>query len=258
MSKRIYTFLIVLFGMIFAVSSYLVYDNLRQSKKSKDLYDGLVEQVRQEEQSAAQTPEPEEKTMLPEYAALYEKNENLVGWIRVPDTRIDYPVLQTPDSPNYYLRRGFDNEYALCGCPYAQENCDINAPSDNIIVYGHNMKDGSMFSDLMQLESREFWETHKTLTFDTLTERQEYEIIAVFKTVVSDNEAGTFPYYRFVNAADEREFDSYIARCRELALYDTQVSAEYGDHLLTLSTCEYSRENGRLVLVAKRMEENAK
>ncbi len=255
MSKRIYTLLIIVFGTIFAVSSYFVFQSLSESKKSKDLYDGLLEQVQHEQQNPSQPMQPQEETMLAEYASLYEQNENLVGWICVPDTRINYPVLQTPNSPNYYLRRGFDNEYALAGCPYAQENCDIEKPSDNIIIYGHNMKDGSMFSDLTKLESKEFWETHKTLTFNTLTKRQEYEIIAVFKTVVSDDEAGTFPYYRFVDAAQEREFDSFVARCKEMALYDTQVSAEYGDHLLTLSTCEYSRENGRLVVVAKRIEE---
>ena len=92
------------------------------------------------------------------------------------------------------------------------------------------------------------------ITFDTLTDSHQYEVIAVFKTVVYTNSSDSFKYYEFTDAENAAEFDAYVAKCKELSLYDTGVSAEYGDKLISLSTCEYSRNNGRLVVVAKRVD----
>ena len=124
-------------------------------------------------------------------------------------------------------------------------------PSDNVIIYGHHMNNGSMFAGLMNYEDRDFYEQHKTVRFDTLTETAEYEVIAVFKTTVYDDTG--FKFYLFSHAETEKEFTDYVEQCRELALYDTGVTATYGDKLLTLSTCEYSNTNGRLVVVAKKI-----
>ena len=156
--------------------------------------------------------------------------------------------MQTPDNPDFYLKHGFDKNYSDYGVPYVQEECDIDT-SDNLIIYGHNMKNGSMFADLNQYKSRDFYEQHKIIRFDTLSAFGEYEIVAAFKTVATAVEG--FKYYHFIDAEDEAAFDAYIAGCKELSLYDTGVSAKYGDRLITLSTCEYSRTNGRMVIVAK-------
>lgn len=129
-----------------------------------------------------------------------------------------------------------------------QENCDLEQ-SDNVMIYGHHMKNGSMFSDLCKYESEDFYQEHKIVHFDTLADFGEYEIVAVFKTVAYSQEG--FKYYHFVNAEDKAAFDEFIAECKSLALYDTGITAEYGDKLITLSTCEYSRTNGRMVIVAK-------
>ena len=141
------------------------------------------------------------------------------------------------------------------GCPYVQENCDTEQPSDNIVIYGHNMNDGSMFSALTKYKSKDFWESHKYIAFDTLTDKQNYEVIAAFKTVVYTDNADSFKYYQFVNAETAEEFNAYIGKCKELSLYDTELNAEYGDKLITLSTCEYSRTNGRFVVVARLVKE---
>ena len=117
------------------------------------------------------------------------------------------------------------------------------------------MNDGSMFAGLMKFKDKSFWEKHKTISFDTLTDRQTYEVIAVFKTVVYTDSPESFKYYQFVNAENAEDFTAYVEKCKELSLYDTDVTAEYGDKLLTLSTCEYSRTNGRLVVVAKLINE---
>ena len=195
------------------------------------------------------------KTFIPEYQELYLQNNDMVGWIKVEDTKINYPVMQSKDNPNFYLKHGFDKAYTDYGCPYVQENCDMELPSDNIIIYGHHMNDGSMFAGLMKFKDKNFWEKHKTISFDTLTDRQTYEVIAVFKTVVYTNSPDSFKYYQFVNAETAEDFTAYVEKCKELSLYDTGVTAEYGDKLLTLSTCEYSRTNGRLVVVAKLINE---
>ena len=135
-------------------------------------------------------------------------------------------------------------------CVRVQENCDI-AESDNLVIYGHHIKGGKMFGALEDYKSKSFYEEHKNIQFDTLTEQAEYEIVAVFKTVAYSSEG--FRYYDFVDAENEEDFNSYVGKCKELALYDTGVTAEYGDRLITFSTCEYSAQNGRLVVVAKKV-----
>ena len=125
------------------------------------------------------------------------------------------------------------------------------------IIYGHHMNNGSMFADLEKFKDEDFWREHKTIAFNTLTKKNEYEILAVFKTVVYTDSPEAFKYYRFTDAQSPEEFEVYIDKCKELSLYDTGVSAEYGDKLITLSTCEYSRTNGRLVVVAKKVTESS-
>ena len=140
---------------------------------------------------------------------------------------------------------------------YVQEDCDVLKPSDNLVIYGHHMNNGSMFADFEKFKDEDFWRGHKTIAFNTLTEKNEYEILAVFKTVVYTDSPEAFKYYRFTDAQSPEEFDAYIDKCKELSLYDTGVSAEYGDKLITLSTCEYSRTNGRIVVVAKKVTESS-
>ena len=189
-------------------------------------------------------------TAFEKYAEVFAQNDDLIGWISIPGTRIDYPVMQTKDDPDFYLKHAFDKSYSNYGVPYAAENCDADI-SDNMVIYGHHMNNGSMFSDLCKYESEDFYKEHKTIYFDTLGGYGEYEVIAAFKTVAYA-ESG-FKYYHFVNAESEAAFDEYIERCKELSPYDTGVSAEYGDKLITLSTCEYSQTNGRMVIVAKKI-----
>lgn len=199
-------------------------------------------QTGSETETAEPIPYSEEKTLLPELAELFGQNGDLVSWISIADTNINYPVMQSVNEPNFYLKHGFDKEYSEYGCPYVQEDCDVQKPSDNLVIYGHHMKNGSMFAHLDKFKSESFWSEHKTIAFNTLTDRQKYEIVAVFRTVVYTDSPDTFKYYRFVDAGNANEFDSFIAKCKELSFYDTGVTAAYGDKLITLSTCEYLAE----------------
>lgn len=196
------------------------------------------------------TGEPME--ILREYSQAYLKNTDMVGWIEVPDTRISYPVVQSPYHPNYYLDRNFEKKYDVHGCIYAGEACDINEPSDNIILYGHRMKDEGMFAQLDNYTDIEYYKTHKYLYFDTLTERHTYKIISVFATSANPGEG--FTYHTFIDADNEAAFNAFVKSCKDWSMYDIPTTAEYGDKLLTLSTCEYTYDNGRLVVVAKRID----
>lgn len=188
---------------------------------------------------------------LPQYQALYAQNSDLAGWIQIDGTNINYPVMQSKHDPDFYLKYNFEKADSPHGCPYVQANCDLQTPSDNILVYGHNMKDGTMFSDLLQYKRESFWEQHRIIRFDTLTAQAEYIVMAVFRGEAED----LFAYYQFADAETPQEFAAYVDACKNAALYETGVTAAYGDKLLTLSTCDDSGKNSRMVVVAKRITE---
>ena len=133
---------------------------------------------------------------LPQYQALYAQNSDLAGWIQIDGTNINYPVMQSKHDPDFYLKHNFEKADSPHGCPYVQANCDLQTPSDNILVYVHNMKDGTMFSDLLQYKREFFWEQHRIIQFDTLTAQAEYTVMAVFRGEAED----LFAYYRCTDA----------------------------------------------------------
>lgn len=239
---------------LFLFSGFMLCRQYADEKQSAEAFDKIAALVQEETPPAdkpqeSETPPPEQSA-FEKYAAVYEQNSDFVGWISVEGTNIDYPVMQTIDNPNYYLKRSFEKQYSDYGVPYVQENCDLGL-SDNCVIYGHHMNNGTMFADLWKYADENFYREHKTIRFDTLSGFGEYEIVAVFKTVVYSEQG--FKYYHFVDAESAADFDDYIAKCKALAIYDTGVTAEYGDRLITLSTCEYSRQNGRMVVVAKKI-----
>jgi sortase B len=235
-----------------AFCGYRIYSHYAQLDAQTEAFEQLAEIVDNapDEEAADDTPVSEGEDILARYRELFLQNEDMVGWISIAGTTVNYPVMQTKDNPNFYLKHNFEKAYSELGTPYVQENCDIGT-SDNLLIYGHHIKGGRMFGALESYKSKSFYEKHKTIQFDTLTEQAEYEVIAVFKTVAYSSEG--YRYYDFVNAESEEEFASYVGKCKELSLYDTGVTAEYGDKLITLSTCEYSAKNGRLVVVAKKV-----
>ncbi|GHU66559.1 hypothetical protein FACS1894184_04830 [Clostridia bacterium] len=188
--------------------------------------------------------------ILPQYQLLHERNADMIGWLTIPGTVIDYPVMQSPDAPGFYLTHDFDRRKRKSGVPFAQENCDVNA-SDNIILHGHHLKDGTQFAKLLSYQKEPFYQTHQTILFDTLYEKREFVVIAAFK--ISGSAKDPFEYTQFVNAQNDAEFDAFVERCKSLAFYDTGATASYGDKLLTLSTCEYSLRDGLFVVVAKQV-----
>lgn len=268
-----YYLLLILLAGVFTYSAWYLADYYlesgRQAREFQDLA-AMVEDARMDapekdgpaadiadeipgEGTFPELPENPENadSILLEYAAIYGMNPDMAGWLAIDGTGINYPVMHTPDRKEYYLKRDFSGKYSAWGCIFAQEECDLKKPSDNITLYGHNMKDGSMFAGLFGYTDRDFWEAHPRIRFDTLTEHHEYAVFAVFTTTATKGQG--FAYHNFVDACDEAEFDAFVDRCLALSLYDTGIQPEYGDKLICLSTCEYSQTNGRLVVAAVRI-----
>ncbi|MDO4746025.1 MAG: class B sortase [Bacillota bacterium] len=200
--------------------------------------------------------ETEKGTVIAEYAELYKKNNDIIGWITVEDTKIDYPVMQTQDDPEFYLHRSFDKEYAASGTPFMDAASDIFIPTSNFLIYGHNMKNGTMFHDLLKYDDEEFYQEHKTFKFDTIYKggQGEYQVIAAGYTRIYPKDSTKFKYYQYAGITSEVDFDDYVRGVKALSAYDTGVTAEYGDQLVTLSTCAYHVEEGRFFVVGKRVE----
>lgn len=235
-------FVILLIGVML-ISSYFIFENSKEDKEQEKIFEEIKDIA---ENNNSKKDEKAEDNI--DMKKLYKINPDIVAWIRIENTTIDYPIMQTKENTDFYLRKNFYKQYSYLGTPFLSENCNINT-SDNLIVYGHHINNSKMFGQLENYKNKKYYEQHKNIKLFTLEEQQEYEIIAVFKTVAYTG----FKYYDFVNANDEREFKAFLNKCNELSFYNTEISAVYGDKLLTLSTCEYSSKNGRLVVVAKKI-----
>lgn len=203
-------------------------------------------------------------TMLPEYEVLWQQNEDFIGWLRIEDTIIDYPVMQCAEDENYYLSHDFYGEENKNGClildndsnagigTIEQEYANGCIPSTNLIIHGHTTRSGRMFGKLKLYQDKEYGLSHNIICFDSLYEKREYELIAVFYSQVYYQSEDTFIYYTFFQADTQEEFDDWYNNIKEMSLYDTGVTAEYGDEFITLSCCAYHVKDGRFVVVGKR------
>lgn len=256
MKKWIYNALIVLFTATALVSAGLLTAYFLDANKQARRYNDLsalkgAEPRPTVSQDADTDPQAQDPgAVLPQFSQLYEMNSDLIGWLSVPGTDINYPVMQTPDEPDYYLSHNFDKESNSHGCLYARASCDV-ASGHNVTIYGHRMRDGSMFAQLDKYMDQSFFSQYPLIYFDTLHQLRTYQVMAVFLTSATPD-AG-FAYHEFETADNEEAYNRFVSQCKELALYDTGVTAAYGDRLITLSTCEYSQTNGRLVVVAKQI-----
>lgn len=206
----------------------------------------------EEPENAEDAEENQPPVILEKYQTLYDENKDLAGWLKIEDTKIDYPVMQCEDN-EYYLHHDFYGEDSKYGCLFVKDIANLEMGT-NFVVYGHNMKDGSMFGELDNYREQEFYQEHPEILFDTLYEEYSYEIVAVFLSQVYQAEEDVFKYYQFYEADSEEEFQDFYTNIKELALYDTGVTAQYGDRFLTLSTCAYHTQDGRFVVVAKRKD----
>lgn len=277
MKKYLYIITIVILLIVFGFSAFQVISYVAGSREQAAKYDDMAAQLEAQDATAGTTPsapaqdptDPTETTeeflgaedptdpetgILTRYLDFYNRNPDMVGWIKIEGTKLNYPVMQTPHDKDFYLKHNFEREYSDWGAVYAREECDVFKPSDNVTLYGHTMKDGSMFACLHEYTEKEVWEGNNVIFYDTLYERHVYQIFAVFATTASMGEG--FSYHRMEDAADEEEFNEFIATCKELAFYETGITPQYGEKVICLSTCEYIEypDHGRLVVAAVRID----
>lgn len=222
-------------------------DNLNKVKENSD-GDFILHKTAVVTLNDIETPD-----ILEEYADVFSLNQKLIGWIKIDDTKVDYPVMQTVNN-DYYLDHNFDQEEDKNGSIFLDKDCSIWPRSQNLLIYGHNMKSGKMFGTLKSYKDESFYKEHPVIQFDTIYEKGMYEIMYVFSEVVHEETEVTFKYYQFINANSADEYNSYMKDMSEMSIYDTGVTSVYGDALITLSTCDYTQGAERFVIVAKKVK----
>ena len=236
----------VIFILLLIISLIILILKLSSRKDNNP----LIENILSDSSVPQANIETERMKLLKE---LQKENSDIVAWIEIEGSKINYPVLQGEDN-DYYMTHTYKKEYSKDGSLFLDKNYDWSKPSTNLLIYGHNnIGSKEMFVDLMKYEDEEYYNNHKTIRFTTSEEDAEYEIIAVFKSrVYYKSEKNVFRYYFFIDAESEQEFNEYVQNSKETSLYNIEATAEYGDQLLTLSTCAYHTEDGRFAVVARK------
>ena len=249
--------LTVAFVLLFIFSSGMLIHDFVRSGRERAANEALVQRVEQavslgegtsetiyDDSVSAEAPTPER-----DYQPLVQENSHLAAWLMIEGTEVNYPVMYTPDSPEYYLRKAFDGSYALSGSLFVGADCVPDGT--NIIIYGHNMKDGSMFGSLDSYANEDYAKEHQEIIYDLIQPDGSYKRLAFYSRIYSVDEKNVFRYYYSTDLSDPDAFQYYIEEVMSASLYDLGVTAKCGDRLLTLSTCSYHTEDGRFVVVAR-------
>ena len=235
MSRKIYIIIAMVFTVVLSVSTFFIIRNHIDSAKQNEVYDNLAEIVEDEPPKENEgVTFSEDKDYLAEYLELYRQNEDMVGWIKVEDTNINYPVVQSVNEPNFYLKHKFDKTYSAYGCPYVQENCDVQKPSDNIIIYGHHMKDRSMFGSLLQYQKQTYYEAHPIMYL--MTPDKNYRI-DLFAARFTDSEQDNFP----IQFDSEQKRRTFVQTAIANSTFKPDDATYHSDaQIISLVTCAYS------------------
>lgn len=243
--KLLLLLLVIIFIFSIGYMFYYIYNNNKNKKDSTD----ILNEVKID--STQVTEEKSEKMLKLE--ELQKENNEIIGWLEIEGTNINYPVLQGTDN-KFYMKNNYKKEKSKDGSIFLDKSYNWDIPSSNLLLYGHNNKNGIMFQDLLKYKNEDFYKEHTKIKFTTNKEDNVYEIISVFYSrVYYKSEKNVFRYYYFVNANNEQEYNDFVNNAKKSSIYDTGINANYGDQLLTLSTCEYSQEDGRFVVVAKKI-----
>ena len=258
MKKWISRILILVCLVVFAYSAYQLIGYGLQTKRTQDNLNELSMMVNEglTVDDSDKTPEERQADMMAKYGALYEENNDFIGWLKVEGTSIDYPVMYTPDDPQHYLRKNFDGDYDIAGMLFIDYRCQLDPEqmSTDTIIYGHRMKNDTMFAALGNYKEEDYVEAHKTVNFDTLYQSGTYEVFAVILSKAYNDNEDVFKYYDFVEAYTEEEFNTYLSEIQGLSIYYDEAAAPvWGDEILTLSTCDYYITDGRLAVICKRV-----
>jgi len=255
--NRNYVFiaLMLFFTALFAVSAYFLFQRVIRDSRSeadtKELESKITETVPEEKipevQTAGHAAEQIDTDYRSRYQALLDENPDFIGWIRIQDTKVDLPVVWRKGDNAFYLKHGFDLQKSEYGVPFLDEKCDPDPESscNNYVIYGHHMKTGTVFAGLVKYEDQDYLKQHPEITFNTVYEDGTYEIFGAFAVDVSKDKK--FRYYEDT-AMNEKDFNAFISEIKKRSVIKSDITPEYGDRILTLSTCEYSTNDGRFVV----------
>lgn len=232
--------------------AYIADDIINENNKFDIPYD---EENIEDIEESQETEILYESERIDKVKELQKTNSDIVGWLEIPDTNISYPILQGIDN-DYYMRRNYKKRYSINGSLFLDTNYNWYKPSENLLIYGHNNRGtNEMFVELLKYKDESFYKNHPIVRFTTENEDAIYEIISVFKSrVYYKRETDVFRYYYFIDAENKEEFDYYVSESKKASLYDIETTAEYGDQLITLSTCDWSQKDGRFVVVARKQK----
>ena len=254
MRRFIAGILMIVSIILLTISIYFLMGMFIQERQDDQLQQELQELIQKKEDEPGENSSGDSFIEVDAgILALHEENPDCIGWLTIEGTKIDYPVMYRPGDKNYYLHRDFNGDYSANGCLFLAEEC-VPGDSDNLIIYGHHMNSGKMFADLEKYKDKEFYVGHPTILFRTIWGNEHYQILSAFTTPVYTG--NDFDYYSFIKAQKGADYEYFIREIKRKAIYETGSTAEYGDKLLTLSTCEYSQRNGRMVVVAKKIQQN--
>lgn len=261
--KKIKKILYPICAVILLIAAWNLWSIRKSTAHTKELYgtvirgsltvpSGSASETPKESTAEAETDMEETEIVNPWLVDLQKQNDELVGWIRIPNTAIDYPVMQTGSDNDYYLTHDFARDENVHGAPFLDVNCKLGE-SENLVIYGHNMKDKTMFQNLMLYKDAAFCESNGSIEFDTPEESSHYQV--AFVMLISAKQAENFPYYNYIDLSDDETYEDFLQQCSQYAIWKSPDLAEPGTALLTLSTCEYSQKDGRLVVVATKENE---
>lgn len=248
--KKAKSYLLVLFAVIFTFAAFMIIRELSRQRKDIDSFQSLsalvapesVETLPPSPENGESVPVPEKPVILRNLAPLFERNSDCIGWLYIEGTKIDYPVMHTPKNPEQYLHRNFDNQYSAAGVPFADASCTL--ADDNLVIYGHNMKNGTMFADITKYRDKAYYTEHPTVELQTAQGLTQYAVFAVVQVRNDDS------WYFFHTADDEAGYNNKVAEIKSRALYDTGITPTHGQQLITLSTCYGADKESRIIVIA--------
>lgn len=239
--------IIILLIIVFAVSAFMLGRNLIRGKIEQSAFDELKSIM---ESADTGSDNNGENAILPKFVELSKQNEDFAGWLTVSGTRIDYPVMCSPDDANYYLHHSFDGSYTASGTPFLGADCSVD--SDCVIIHGHNMKNDTMFGTLDYYRDKSFCEEHPVFNFDTLYEQREYKVFAAVQCEVVAYGKDGFKYYECGGDLSDKQYDELVQWLLANSFYDTGVRPDKSQQILILSTCSYQSTEGRFIVAAFR------
>lgn len=220
------------------------------SRQEKEKFQGLQKKTREPNEV---TQDFVTDTPTENFEELQQLNHDMVGWLTVPGTKIDYPVMQRTEDENYYLHRDIYGNKDENGSLILSNGCNITSKDSNWIIHGHNMSSGDMFGSLEEYRNPDYREEHALIFLQTEEEVRTFMVVGAFESQVYYENDDVFKFYQCYEIGSKEEFEYFYENIKELFLYDSGIAAVYGDRFLLLSTCSYHTENGRFVVVAKQV-----